>query len=196
MAPSSHQVIIIAAPSGAGKTSVTRHLLQALSGQLGFSVSCATRSPRNNEKDKVDYYFISVEDFQERIKRHDFVEWEMVYEGKYYGTLKSELERIWQLHKTPLLDVDVKGGINVQQQFPHNSLSLFIEPPSLEELERRLKARGTETPASLQARISKASYELSFKDHFDRIIMNDELERACAEAEQAVREFLKSSPGK
>jgi guanylate kinase len=187
-----NKIIIIAAPSGAGKTSVTRHLLKALSAQLGFSISCATRSPRNNEKDKADYYFISVEDFQERIKQHDFVEWEMVYEGKYYGTLKSELERIWQQHKTPLLDVDVKGGINVQQQFPKNSLSLFIEPPSIEELERRLKARGTETPASLQARINKASYELSFKNQFDRIIMNDELERACAEAEQAVREFLNS----
>ncbi|MEO6613554.1 MAG: guanylate kinase, partial [Chitinophagaceae bacterium] len=118
----------------------------------------------------------------------------MVYEGKYYGTLKSELERIWHQHKTPLLDVDVKGGINVQQQFPHNSLSLFIEPPSIEELERRLRARGTESPESLQARINKASYELSFKSHFDRIIMNDELERACAEAEQAVRKFLASAP--
>jgi guanylate kinase len=194
MAPFPHQLIIIAAPSGAGKTSVTRHLLKTLSGQLGFSISCATRSPRNNEKDKVDYYFISVEDFRERIKQHDFVDWEMVYEGKYYGTLKSELERIWQQHRAPLLDVDVKGGINVQQQFPKNSLSLFIEPPSIEELERRLKARGTETPASLQARISKASYELSFKNQFDRIIMNDELERACAEAEQAVREFLAPKP--
>lgn len=188
----SNRLIIIAAPSGAGKTSVTRHLLKTLPDQLAFSVSCATRKPRNNEKDKVDYYFISAEEFKNKIKQHEFVEWEMVYEGKYYGTLKSEMERIWTLHKSPLLDVDVKGGINVQQQYPLNSLSLFIEPPSIDELERRLKARGTETPESLKARIDKASYELSFKQQFDRVILNDDLARACVEAEQAVREFLAS----
>jgi guanylate kinase len=192
MAPSNNKLIIIAAPSGAGKTSVTRHLLKVLSGQLAFSISCATRQPRNNEKDKVDYYFISVEDFKDKIEQKEFVEWEMVYEGKYYGTLKSEMERIWQQHKAPLLDVDVQGGINIQQQYPHNSLSLFIEPPSIEELERRLRARGTETPESLQARLNKASYELSFKSQFDHIILNDKLERACAEAEEAVRKFLET----
>ena len=131
-----NKLIIIAAPSGAGKTSVTKHLLNALPEQLAFSISCATRKPRNYEKDKVDYYFISADEFKNRIAQHEFVEWEMVYEGKYYGTLKSEMERIWQQHKAPLLDVDVKGGINIQQQYPHNSLSLFIEPPSIEELER------------------------------------------------------------
>jgi guanylate kinase len=190
MTPTNNKLIIIAAPSGAGKTSVTRHLLKALPDQLAFSVSCATRLPRNNEKDKVDYYFISVEDFKTKIYQQEFVEWEMVYEGKYYGTLKSEMQRIWQLHKAPLLDVDVQGGINIQQQYPHQSLSLFIEPPSIEELERRLKARGTETPESLLARLNKASYELSFKQQFDHIIMNDNLERACVEAEAVVREFL------
>jgi guanylate kinase len=187
-----HKIIIIAAPSGAGKTSVTRHLLAALPSQLAFSISCATRQPRNNEKDKVDYYFISAATFQQKIKEEQFVEWEMVYEGKYYGTLKSELERIWNNCQAPLLDVDVKGGINVQQQYPLQSLSLFIEPPSIDELERRLKKRGTETPESLQARIDKASYELSFKSQFDRIIINDNLDRACAEAEEAVRNFLAS----
>lgn len=186
----SSKIVIIAAPSGAGKTSVTRHLLKSLPDQLAFSISCATRSPRNNEKDKVDYYFISVEEFKERINRKEFVEWEMVYAGKYYGTLKSELERIWQQYKTPLLDVDVKGGLNVQLLYPERSLSLFIEPPSLEELEKRLKARGTETPESLKARISKASYELTFKNRFDHIIVNDSLERACLEAEEAVKAFL------
>ena len=185
-----NKLIIIAAPSGAGKTSVTRHLLKAFTGQLAFSISCATRQPRNNEKDKVDYYFISVEDFKTKIEQKEFVEWEMVYEGKYYGTLKSEMERIWQQHKSPLLDVDVQGGINIQQQYPHNSLSLFIEPPSIEELEKRLRARGTETPESLQARLNKASYELSFKSQFDHIVLNDKLQRACAEAEDAVRKFL------
>ena len=186
------KLIIIAAPSGAGKTSVTRHLLKALPEQLAFSISCATRQPRNNEKDKVDYYFISAEDFKTKIEQKEFVEWEMVYEGKYYGTLKSEVERIWQLDKAPLLDVDVQGGINIQQLYPHNSLSLFIEPPSIEELERRLRARGTESPESLLARLNKAAYELSFKHQFDRIIINDKLEIACGEAEQAVRDFLGS----
>ncbi len=190
MVVSQNKIIIIAAPSGAGKTSVTRYLLNALPDQLAFSVSCATRQPRNNEKDTVDYYFISVAEFEKKIDAGQFVEWEMVYRGKYYGTLKSELQRIWQNNKTPLLDVDVKGGINVQRQYPHQSLSLFIEPPSIDELERRLKARGTETPESLQARIDKASYELEFKSQFDHVIINDKLDRACAEAEQQVRDFL------
>ena len=192
MTATTNKLIIIAAPSGAGKTSVTRHLLKAMPGQLAFSVSAATRLPRNNEKDRVDYYFISVDEFKNKITQQEFVEWEMVYEGKYYGTLKSELQQIWRQHKAPLLDVDVQGGINIQQQYPSSSLSLFIEPPSMEELERRLKARGTETPESLQARLAKASYELSFKQQFDHIIINDKLERACEEAEKAVREFLNS----
>jgi guanylate kinase len=187
-----NKIIIIAAPSGAGKTSVTRHLLRSLPDQLAFSVSCATRQPRNNEKDRQDYYFITVAEFEQRIHDDEFAEWEMVYPGKYYGTLKSELQRIWDSHRTPLLDVDVQGGIKIQQKYPYQSLSLFIEPPSIDELERRLKARGTETPESLRARIDKASYELSFKSQFDRIIMNDVLDRACNEAETMVREFLKA----
>ena len=187
-----NKLIIIAAPSGAGKTSVTRHLLKTLPEQLSFSISCATRQPRNYEKDGQDYYFISVDNFKNKIDRNEFVEWEMVYEGKYYGTLKSEMARIWQQHKAPLLDVDVQGGINIQQQYSHQSLSLFIEPPSIEELERRLKARGTETPESLQARLNKAVYELSFKQQFNRIILNDNLERACKETEDMVRTFLNS----
>jgi guanylate kinase len=188
----SNRLIIIAAPSGAGKTSVTRHLLKALPDELAFSISCATRQPRNHEIDKVDYYFISIADFQQKIKEEEFVEWEMVYEGKYYGTLKSELQRIWNNNQAPLLDVDVKGGINVQQQYPLQSLSLFIEPPSIDELERRLKKRGTETPESLKARIDKASYELSYKSQFDHVIINDNLDRACAEAEELVKKFLHS----
>ena len=191
MSFSQNKLIIIAAPSGSGKTSVTRHLLHVLPVQLAFSVSCATRQQRNLEKDGIDYYFISVDAFKHKINNHEFVEWEMVYEGKYYGTLKSEMDRIWQLQKAPLLDVDVQGGINIQQQYPQQSLSLFIEPPSIEELERRLKARGTETAESLQARLSKAAYELSFKEQFDRIILNDNLERACKEAENIVTAFLK-----
>jgi guanylate kinase len=188
--PATNKLIIIAAPSGAGKTSVTRHLLQCMPENLAFSISCATRQPRNKELHGVDYYFISAEEFKDKIKQAEFAEWEMVYEGKYYGTLKSELQRIWNNNQSPLLDVDVKGGINIQQQYPLQSLSLFIEPPSIDELERRLRARGTETEESLRARIDKASYELDFKSQFDKIIVNDKLERACAEAEAIVREFL------
>lgn len=190
MTHQNNKIIIIAAPSGAGKTSVTRHLLKALPDRLSFSISCATRQQRKNEIDGVDYYFITAADFKQRIQQDEFVEWEMVYEGKYYGTLKSEMERIWQQQKAPLLDVDVQGGINVQKQYPQQTLSLFIEPPSIKELERRLKVRGTETPESLKARIDKASFELTFKSQFNSIIINNELERACAEAEQIVRNFL------
>ena len=190
-----NKLIIIAAPSGAGKTSVTKYLLKALPGRLAFSISCATRPPRNYEVDKVDYYFINAEEFKTRIAHNEFVEWEMVYEGKYYGTLKSELQRIWMMNKAPLLDVDVQGGINIRKQFPNNSFSLFIEPPSIEELERRLKARGTETAESLKARLEKASYEMTFKDRFDHVIINDSLDRACKEAEMVVRNFL-NSPSK
>jgi len=185
-----HKLIIIAAPSGSGKTSVTRHLLNAMPDQLEFSISAATRSPRYYEKDKIDYYFISVDDFKSKIEKNEFAEWEMVYEGKYYGTLKSELYRIWQNNKAPLLDVDVKGGIHIQKLFPDNSLSLFIEPPSIEELKLRLEARGTESKESLIARINKASSELTYKDHFNHIIINDDLARACKEAENIVRNFL------
>lgn len=190
MNTSNHKLIIIAAPSGAGKTSVTRYLLKTMPEQLAFSISCATRQPRNNEKDKADYYFITIEDFKQKIEDEAFVEWEMVYEGKYYGTLKAELERIWQEKRIPVLDIDVKGAIHVQQQYPNSSLSLFIQTPSVEELKKRLQGRGTETPESLAARVNKAAYELSFKDQFDYLITNDELQRACKEAEDIVAGFI------
>jgi guanylate kinase len=190
MPVSENKIVIIAAPSGAGKTSVTKHLLKTFPSQLVFSVSCATRPPRGSEKHGVDYYFISADEFRRRIDNNEFAEWEMVYHDKYYGTLKSELERIWKQRKAPLLDVDVKGGINIQELYREHSLSLFIEPPSIEELERRLKARGTETQESLKARVSKAAFELTFKDQFDHIILNDKLERACAEAATLIRNFL------
>jgi guanylate kinase len=184
-----NKIIVITAPSGAGKTSITRHLLQ-LFPQLSFSVSAATRPARSYEKNGQDYYFLTPEDFKQKIQQNEFVEWEMVYEGKYYGTLKSELQRIWDNDQIPLLDIDVKGAIHVQQQYPDTSLTIFVEPPSVEELKRRLESRGTETTESLQARVNKASYEISFKDHFDKNILNDDLEKARARAEQIVREFL------
>ena len=183
-----HKIIIITAPSGAGKTSITKFLLNKYP-QLSFSISAATREKRAHEVDGKDYYFITVPDFQEKIKTNAFIEWEMVYEGKYYGTLKSELERIWNNEQLPMLDIDVKGAIHVQKQFPESSLSIFIEPPSVEELKRRLESRGTETPESLKARIDKASYELSFKDQFDVVILNDQLEKACQETEAVIKAF-------
>ena len=186
-----HKILIITAPSGAGKTSITRYLIRTFP-QLVFSISAATRKMRGYEKDGVDYHFISEDEFKQKIQDHEFVEWEMVYEGKYYGTLKAELERIWKEDKIPVLDIDVKGAIHVQQQYPANSLSLFIETPSVEVLKKRLEGRGTESGESLAARINKAAYELSFKEQFNKLIVNDDLRRACSEAEEIVGEFLKT----
>lgn len=189
MVSDSRKIIIIAAPSGSGKTSITRFLLQKYPA-LSLSISAATRKPRGEEKDGVHYHFISEEDFKHKIEENAFVEWEMVYEGSYYGTLKAELERIWNLGKTPILDIDVKGAIHLQDQFPNRCLSIFIEPPSVAELKKRLESRGTETPESLANRVNKASYELSFKNHFHKNILNDNLERACTETELVIKEFL------
>ncbi len=184
------KIIILTAPSGAGKTSITRYLLNKYPSQLAFSISAATRSARGKEKNGVDYYFMNEEEFTYKIQHEEFVEWEMVYEGKYYGTLKSEMQRIWSLNKVPLLDIDVKGAIHVQQQFSDNTLSLFIEPPSVNELKKRLTGRGTESEESLKARVSKAAYELSFKHFFHHVIVNDDLSQACQEAESLVVGFI------
>jgi guanylate kinase len=190
MAESSQKLIIITAPSGAGKTSVTKYLLEKIP-QLAFSVSATTRKSRRNERDGIDYYFITEEAFHTKIQEKDFIEWEMVYEGKYYGTFRSELERIRNDNKIPLLDIDVKGAIHVHEQFDGNCLTVFIEPPSVEELKRRLESRGTESLESLQTRLNKAVFELSFKQQFNKIIVNDNLQQACTEAETAVKDFLK-----
>ncbi|MBM3439966.1 MAG: guanylate kinase [Bacteroidetes bacterium] len=184
------KILIITAPSGAGKTSITRHLMQRFP-QLAFSVSAATRTPRVHEKDGVDYYFMQVDDFKQKIEEGAFLEWEMVYEGKYYGTLKSELDRIWLHQQVPVLDIDVQGALHVKAQYPQQTLTLFIEPPSLEILEQRLRARGTETPESIADRMNKAGYELSFKTRFDRIIINQNLEDACEAAGAVVGAWLK-----
>jgi guanylate kinase len=185
-----NKIIILTAPSGSGKTSITRHLMRRFPEKLAFSISAATRKARGEEKHGVDYYFLSEELFKQKIQQQAFVEWEMVYEGKYYGTLKEELERIWNQGKIPVLDIDVKGAIHVQQQFPGQVLSLFIQPPSVDELKKRLESRGTESIESLMARVNKANYELSFSHSFSKVIINDMLEKACAEAEEIVKQFI------
>jgi guanylate kinase len=182
------KLIIITAPSGAGKTSITRYLLNKCP-TIAFSISAATRSARGHEKNGVDYYFMSLEEFHEKIKNNEFIEWEMVYEGNYYGTLKQELERIWAEGKIPILDIDVKGAIHVKQQYPANTLTIFVQPPSVEELRKRLEGRGTETPENIATRLNKAAYELSFNHSFDKVIINGDLDRACAETEAVIKEF-------
>jgi guanylate kinase len=189
MSNTANKIIIITAPSGAGKTSITRFLLNKFP-KLVFSISAATRQPRGLEKNGVDYYFMPVAEFQDKIRNNNFVEWEMVYEGKYYGTLKSELQRIWKNNQVPVLDIDVKGAIHVQQQYPGITLSIFIEPPSVHELKKRLNSRGTETAESLQARVNKAAYEISFKHHFNEVILNDDLTLACNKAAAIIKKFI------
>ena len=183
------KIIIITAPSGAGKTSITHRLLRDFP-KLAFSVSAATRPARTGEVEGRDYYFLSTQSFQHKIQENEFAEWEMVYEGKYYGTLKSELQRIWNKGQVPVLDIDVKGAIHVQQQYAGSTLSLFIEPPSVEELRRRLQGRGTESEETLLSRVNKASYEISFKHQFNHVIVNDDLDKACASAAALVQAFM------
>jgi guanylate kinase len=187
--PIQNKIIIITAPSGAGKTSITHHLMQTFP-QLAFSISAATRQSRGTEQNGKDYYFISEPDFKQKIQHNEFAEWEMVYEGKYYGTLKSELQRIWDEQKIPVLDIDVKGAIHVKGQYPDSCITLFIVPPSVQELQNRLESRGTETAESLAARINKAAYEISFKEHFDKQIVNANLQTACAEATEIINNFI------
>ncbi|MES2478124.1 MAG: guanylate kinase [Bacteroidota bacterium] len=184
------KIIIITAPSGSGKSTLTKRLMAKFP-ELAFSISACTRSPRAGEIDGQDYHFISVQQFQDSIAANEFIEWEMVYEGKYYGTLKNEINRIWNQSKVPLVDIDVKGALNVQGQYREKAKSIFIQAPSIETLKKRLENRGTETPESLTERIDKAAYELSFAPLFDHIIVNDDLESATTTLIQIVAEYLK-----
>ncbi len=183
------KIIVITAPSGSGKTTMVKRLL-ASSDHLEFSVSACTRTPRAGEEHGRDYYFYDEETFRKMIADDAFVEWEMVYPGKYYGTLKAEIQRIWDVGKSPLVDIDVMGALVVRDKYPGMCLTIFIEAPSIEELRNRLIARGTETVQSLEERVNKAVHELTIAPNFDHIIINDDRERAAAELTDVVEAFL------
>jgi len=184
----SGKLIIVSAPSGAGKTTLVKHLLE-VNDNLEFSISCTTRSPRENEINGKDYHFISADEFKQKVENQEFAEWEEVYTDILYGTLKSEIERIWANGKNVIFDIDVEGGINLKKIYPENSLSIFIMPPSVDELEKRLRARNTETEEKLQMRINKAEKELILAPKFDEILVNDNLELSKNELIQLIENF-------
>ena len=184
-----NKLIIFSAPSGAGKTTIVKHLLRQNLG-LEFSISAASREKRPNEVHGRDYYFLSSDEFKSRIKNNEFIEWEEVYENHFYGTLKSEVDRIWNNGNSVIFDVDVIGGLNIKKQYGDKALAVFVMPPSIEELKKRLNARSTESPENLRKRIEKA--EISFSERFDKVIVNDILDKALIEATNLVSEFLKA----
>lgn len=187
--PMEGKLIIFSAPSGAGKTTIVQYLLSIFP-EISFSISCTTRPKRENEVDGKDYYFLTEEQFQEKIKNNEFIEYEEVYKGRYYGTLHSEIERLWNQGKHVIFDIDVRGGLNLKKQFKDRALAIFISPPSLKDLEERLKNRNTENLESLLTRIQKADEELSFAKDFDAVIINDNLEKAQNKAKTLVKNFL------
>ncbi|TCN67641.1 guanylate kinase [Acetobacteroides hydrogenigenes] len=184
------KMIIFSAPSGAGKTTIVKHLLSKFP-QFEFSISATSRKMRDGEQHGKDYFFLSVDDFKRRIANDEFVEWEEVYADNFYGTLKSELERIWAKGNVVIFDVDVKGGVNLKRMFPDNSLSLFVMPPSVEELRNRLVGRGTDSAEAIERRVAKAQEELSYSSKFDVVVVNDNLEDAKSKAEDAIASFLR-----
>jgi guanylate kinase len=183
------KALIFSAPSGSGKTTIVKHLLKNNS-DLGFSISASTRDKRGRtEKDGKDYHFLSPEEFKKKIDENEFIEWEEVYEGNFYGTLKSEIERIWKEGKNVIFDVDVKGGISLKQYFGDRALAIFVKVPSMEVLEQRLKGRSTESEDSLSRRLFKAKFEMTFQDKFDKVLLNEDLETSLAEAQRLYDEF-------
>jgi len=185
------KLIIFSAPSGAGKTTIVQHLLTKIP-DLEFSISATTRKPRGDEKDGEDYYFISKEEFLHKIAKKHFVEFEEVYSGTFYGTLREEIERIWQKGKAVIFDIDVEGGLHLKRKYGEAALAIFVQPPSLEVLKERLTGRGTDSPEKLQERFAKAEKELNYAPQFDIILKNHDLQTACGEAEQLVENFLRS----
>lgn len=182
-------MIILSAPSGSGKSTIIQYLLQK-GFPLEFSISATTRAPRGTEQNGVEYYFYSVEEFKQKIANNEFVEFEEVYENRYYGTLKSECERIWAKGNVIVFDVDVAGGMRLKKLFGEKALSLFIKAPSVDVLRKRLEGRKTDSMEEIEKRIAKAAYEMQFSDKFDKIVVNDVLETACRDAEQLLTEFL------
>ena len=184
------KLIVFSAPSGSGKTTLVNHLLkQDL--PLGFSISATSRAPRGSEKNGKDYYFLSKESFNKKINENAFIEYEEVYEGTYYGTLNSEIKRLWKEGKHVLFDVDVEGGLNIKKKFPENTLSIFVQPPSIKELEIRLRKRATENEEKIQQRLNKSDEELSFSKNFDVILINDNINEAKKKATNLVKQFIK-----
>ena len=185
------KLIVFSAPSGSGKTTIVRHLLGKEDLNLEFSISAASREPRGEEVNGKDYYFMSTEEFKKHIKNEDFLEWEEVYRDNFYGTLKSEVERIWAKGKNVIFDIDVAGGLRIKHKFPEETLAVFVKPPSVDELKRRLKERSTESDDKINMRIAKASVELATAPQFDVIIKNYDLPIALEEAYQLVKNFVK-----
>lgn len=185
------KLIVFSAPSGSGKTTLVRHLLQQ-NLPLGFSISATSRAPRGNEKEGQDYYFLSQSLFEKKIKADAFIEYEEVYKGAFYGTLRTEIERLWREGKHVVFDIDVKGGLNIKAQYPQETLAIFVQPPSVIELENRLRDRATETEDKIQQRLDKSASELTFSQDFDVILINDELDKAKREAVGLVKQFLRS----
>lgn len=186
------KLIIFSAPSGSGKTTIVRHLLGIEELNLAFSISATSRAPRGSEQDGKDYYFLSTEEFKQRIKNNAFLEWEEVYRDRFYGTLESEVERLWAAGKNVIFDIDVAGGLRIKKKFPEQTLAVFVKPPSIDELKIRLKQRETEDEDNINMRIAKASVELAKAPQFDKIIKNIDLEVALKEAEELVKNFIQS----
>lgn len=184
------KLLVFSAPSGSGKTTIVRHLLAQPDLNLEFSVSCTTREPRGEEEHGKDYYFISLKEFKNHIKAEEFVEWEEVYRDNFYGTLKSEVERIWAKGKNVIFDIDVAGGLRIKKKFPQETLAVFVKPPSIDELKIRLKKRSTESDDKINMRIAKASVELATAPQFDKVIKNYDLDVAKAEAYELVKQFI------
>lgn len=184
------KLIVFSAPSGSGKTTIVHHLLQYKELNLDFSISATSRKKRGTEINGKDYYFISLKEFQKHIKNNDFVEWEEVYTNNFYGTLKKEIERIWALGKHVIFDIDVKGGLNVKSQFPKQTLAIFVQPPSITEMERRLRNRNTDSEEKIKERVLKAEKELKFAEDFDVVLVNDQLEMAKKNAYNLVSKFI------
>lgn len=183
-------VFIFSAPSGSGKTTILKPILEKLKDKFGFSISATTRPPREGEKDKVDYYFITPQKMKEHIANGDFLEWEEVYPGKYYGTYKAELDRIWNQGKYVIFDIDVKGGVNIKNILKNQACSIFIMPPSIEELERRLRNRNTESEETLKERLLRAEMEISLSENFDFVVCNDDLDEAIAKVEEIITQQM------